>query len=51
MNRRVWSFVLEAVAVLLLSVTVFGVFGPFWALIPLAVYLLFVSFTMFGGPE
>lgn len=47
---RVWSFVLEAVAVLLVSVAVLGLFGVWWALLPAAVYLVFVSFTL-GGTE
>ena len=37
-------------AVLLLTAAVFGLFGFWWALLPAAVYLVFVSFTM-GGTE
>jgi hypothetical protein len=46
-----WSYVLEIVAVALISVAVFGLAGIWWALLPVAIYLLVVSFTMFGGPE
>ena len=47
---RYLSFVLEAVAVLLVSVAVFGLFGVWWALFPAAAYLVFVSFNL-GGTE
>lgn len=49
--KRVLSFLLEALAVALVSVAVFGLFGVWWALIPPAVYLIFVSFTMEGGAK
>ena len=47
---RVLSYVLEAAAVLLVSAAVFGLFGIWWALLPAAAYLVFVSFTL-GGTE
>lgn len=49
--KRIWSFLLEAFAVVLVSVAVFGLFGVWWALIPPAVYLIFVSFTMDGSAK
>jgi hypothetical protein len=49
--KRLLSFFLEGLAVALLSVAVFGLFGLWWALIPPAVYLIFVSFTMDGGAK
>jgi hypothetical protein len=48
---RVLSFVLEGLAVMLLTVSIFGLFGPWWALLPPAVYLVFVSFTLEGGAK
>ena len=45
------SFALEGFAVALLTVAVFGLFGVWWALLPPAVYLVFVSFTLEGGPK
>ena len=49
-SRAVLAYVLEALAVGLISVAVFGLFGLWWALLPAAVYLVFVSFTL-GGSE
>ena len=49
-SRSVLAYVLEVFAVLLVSAAVFGLFGLWWALLPAAVYLGFVSFTM-GGTE
>lgn len=49
-SRSVLAYVLEVVAVLLVSAAVFGLFGAWWALLPAAVYLVFVSFAM-GGTE
>ena len=47
-SRAVLAYVLEVLAVLLLTAAVFGLFGMWWALLPAAVYLVFVSFTMGG---
>ena len=49
-SRGVLAYVLEVLAVVLVSVAVFGLFGVWWALLPAAVYLVFVSFTL-GGTE
>ena len=49
-SRAVLAYVLEVFAVVLISAAVFGLFGLWWALLPAAVYLVFVSFTM-GGTE
>ena len=50
LSRSVLAYVLEVIAVLLISAAVFGLFGMWWALLPAAVYLVFVSFAM-GGTE
>lgn len=50
LSRSVMAYVLEVLAVALISVAVFGLFGFWWALLPAAVYLVFVSFAM-GGTE
>ena len=44
------AYVLEVLAVALISVAVVGLFGFWWALLPAAVDLGFVSFAM-GGTE
>ena len=49
-SREVVAYLLEVLAVALVSVAVFGLFGIWWALLPAAVYLIFVSFTL-GGTE
>ena len=48
LSRAVLAYVLEVLAVGLISAAVFGLFGMWWALLPAAVYLIFVSFTMGG---
>ena len=49
-SRAVVAYLLEGFAVVLVTAAVFGLFGLWWALLPAAVYLFFVSFTM-GGSE
>lgn len=40
------SYLLESVAVCLITGAVFGLLGLWWALLPAAIYLLFVAVTL-----
>lgn len=48
MVRTVLSYILEAIAVLLIGLVLFVNFGWSWALVPVALYLLVLGVT-FGG--
>ena len=50
LSRSVMAYVLEVLAVALISAAVCGLFGFWWAVLPAAVSLVFVSFAM-GGTE
>jgi len=49
MVERVLSYVLEALGVLVLAAVIWGLTGSvWWALIPVAAYLVFVSYNLGG---
>lgn len=49
MSRTVLSYLLEALGVLGIALVVGVVFGIVWAVLPVAVYLLVLGFTVDGG--
>jgi len=49
MIERILSYVLEAMGVTVLALVVWGLTGSvWWALIPVAAYLVFVSYNLGG---